>query len=119
MDALGHIGRDPLSEMDELSLMPAPGDDGQAMQRSLESDEASKWLRLLLGEEINRKDSKRQISSHSLKATLLSMAAKRGLRHEDRLAMGHHIQPFRMADVYAREAQSRCIRLIDRLLVEI
>ena len=57
---------------------------------------------------------------HSLKATLLSMAAKRGLRREDRLAMGHHIHPpFQMADVYAREAQARCIRLIDRLLVEI
>ena len=119
LDALGHIGRDPLSELDGLSLMPVPGDDGQSLQRSLESDEASKWLRLILGEEINRKDSKRQISSHSLKATLLSMAAKRGLRHEDRLAMGHHIHPFRMADVYAREAQARCIRLIDRLLVEI
>ena len=119
LDALGHIGRDPLSELDGLSLMPAPGDDGQSLQRSLESDEASKWLRLILGEEINRKDSKRQISSHSLKATLLSMAAKRGLRHEDRLAMGHHIHPFRMANVYAREAQARCIRLIDRLLVEI
>jgi hypothetical protein len=63
--------------------MPAPGDDGQALQRSLESGEASKWLRLILGEEINRKDSRRQISSHSLKATLLSMAAKSGLRHED------------------------------------
>ena len=68
---------------------------------------------------MTRKDSKRRISSHSLKATILSMAAKRGLKHEDRLAMGHHVHPFRMADVYAREAQARCIRLIDRLLVEI
>ena len=119
VDALRHIGRDPFEGHDGQSLMPAPGDDGQALQRSLESDEASKWLRLLLGENINRKDSARQISSHSLKATLLSMAAKRGPRHEDRLAMGHHIHPFRMADVYAREAQARCIRLIDRLIVEI
>jgi hypothetical protein len=79
--------------------MPAPGDDGQALQRSLESDEAGKWLRLILGEEINRKYSKRQISSPSLKATLLAMAEKRGLRHEDRLDMGHHIHPFRNADV--------------------
>ena len=119
LEALRYLGMDPLNGVVGLSLMPAPGDDGQMLQRSLESDEASKWLRLLLGEEIRRKDSKRQISSHSLKATLLSMAAKRGLRHEDRLAMGHHIHPFRMADVYAREAQARCIRLIDRLLVEI
>ena len=119
VEAFRRIGRDPFEGFDGQSLMPAPGDDGQALQRSLESDEASKWLRLLLGENIDRKDSARQISSHSLKATLLSMAAKRGLRHEDRLAMGHHIHPFRMADVYAREAQARCIRLVDRLLVEI
>ena len=72
-----------------------------------------------VGECIYKKDSARQISSHSLKATSLSMAAKRGLRHEDRLAMGHHIHPFRMADGYAREAQARCIRLVDRLPVEI
>lgn len=38
------------------------------------------------------------VSSPSLKATLLSMAEKRGLPHEDRLDMGHHIHPFRMAD---------------------
>jgi len=47
------------------------------------------------------------------------MAAKRGLKHEDRLAMGHHVHPFRMADTYARDAQARTIRLIDKLLLEI
>ena len=79
--------------------MPAPGDDCQALQRSLESDEARKWLRHQLGEDVLRKNSKRQISSYSLKATLFSLAAKRELKHEDRLAMGH-THPFRMADVY-------------------
>eukprot|EP00435_Cladocopium_sp_Y103_P033307 s2858_g8.t1 len=101
MAALHSIGIDPLEGKIGHSLMPAPGDDGSALQRSLESDEASVWLRLLLGEKASKKDSERKISSHSMKATLLSMAAKRGLTPEDRLAMGHHIHPFRMADVYA------------------
>ena len=55
VDALGHIGRDPLSELDGLSLRPAHGDDGPSLQRSLESDEASKWLSLILSEEINKR----------------------------------------------------------------
>ena len=33
--------------------------------------------------------------------------------------MGHHAHPFRMADIYAREAQARTMRLLDRLILEI
>lgn len=117
--ALSCIGVDPLVHSPGKSLMPAPADDGTALQRSLESDEASTWLRLLLGESSSRLQSNRLISSHSLKATILSMAAKRGLKHEDRLAMGHHAHPFKMADTYARDAQARVIRLVDKLLLEI
>lgn len=117
--ALSCIGVDPLVHSPGKSLMPAPADDGTALQRSLESDEASTWLRLLLGESSSRLQSNRLISSHSFKATILSMAAKRGLKHEDRLAMGHHAHPFKMADTYARDAQARVIRLVDKLLLEI
>ncbi|CAL1150630.1 unnamed protein product [Cladocopium goreaui] len=119
VDALNNIGVDPFSNEPGKTLMPAPAADGTALQRALESDEASVWLRLMLGEKVKRSESTRQISSHSLKATLLSMAAKRGLKHEDRLAMGHHVHPFKMADTYARDAQARTIRLIDKLLLEI
>ena len=119
VDALNNIGVDPFSNEPGKTLMPAPAADGTALQRALESDEASVWLRLMLEEKVKRSESTRQISSHSLKATLLSMAAKRGLKHEDRLAMGHHVHPFKMADTYARDAQARTIRLIDKLLLEI
>ena len=119
IDALKNIGVDPFSNEPGKTLMPAPAEDGTTLQRALESDEASVWLRLMLGENVKRSESTRQISSHSLKATILSMAAKRGLKHEDRLAMGHHAHPFRMADTYARDAQARTIRLIDKLLLEI
>ena len=119
IEALQSVGVDPHSDEPGKTLMPAPAEDGTAQKRALESDEASVWLRLILGEDMERKNSSRQISSHSLKATLLAMAAKRGLKHEDRLAMGHHVHPFKMADTYARDAQARTIRLLDKLLLEI
>ena len=75
VDALNNIGVDPFSNEPGKTLMPAPAADGTALQRALESDEASVWLRLMLGENVKRSESTRQISSHSLKATILSMAA--------------------------------------------
>ena len=119
IDAMQTLGISVFDGQDGKTLMPAPGDDGQPLSRAVETDEAGKWLRLLLGESLERRDSWRKISSHSLKATVLSMAAKRGISHEDRLALGHHIHPFRMADTYARDAQARSIRLVDKLLLEI
>ena len=100
-------------------LMPAPGDDGRPLRRAVESDEAGCWLRLFLGEAAKRSDSVRKLSSHSLKSTMLSFAAKRGYSHTDRLSMGHHVHPFKMADVYARDAQARDLRLLDSLIAEI
>ena len=38
---------------------------------------------------------------------MLTFAAKRGIDHQDRLSRGHHAHPYRMADVYARDAQAR------------
>ena len=78
----------PTLRRDWKTLMPAPAEDGTAQKRTPESDEASVWLRLDLGESLERRDITRQISSHSLEASLLAMAAERGLKHEDRLAMG-------------------------------
>ena len=100
-------------------LMPAPGDDGRPLKRAVESDEAGCWLRLLLGEAVKRSDSVKKLSSHSLKSTMLSFAAKRGYSLPDRLSMGHHVHPFKMADVYARDAQARDLRLLDSLIAEI
>ena len=109
---------DPYSDRGSC-LMPAPGDDGRPLRRAVESDEAGCWLRLLLGEAAKKSDSVRKLSSHSLKSTMLSFAAKRGYSHTDRLSMGHHVHPSKMADVYARDAQARDLRLLDALIAEI
>ena len=109
---------DPHS-VDGACMMPAPGDDGRPLKRAVESDEAGCWLRLILGAKPKRSDSSRKLSTHSLKSTMLSFAAKRGYAHQDRLSMGHHAHPFKIADVYARDAQARDLRLLDRLIQEI
>ena len=82
--------------------MPAPDKSGAPTVRALGSDEAGAWLQELLpGREGLR------TTSHSLKATLLSFAAKRGLTHIDRLALGGHYHGAHMSDVYARDALAR------------
>lgn len=96
--SMERLGIDPFSRVPGNCLMPAPGPDGQPLRRALESDECSTWLRLLLGQQVARATSQKKYSSHSLKASVLSFAAKRGLSHEDRLCMGHHLHPFRTAD---------------------
>lgn len=50
---------------------------------------------------------------------MLSFAAKRGYSHQDRLSMRHHAHPFKLADVYTRDAQARDLRLLDKLTKEI
>ena len=99
--------------------MPAPDISGQPLQRAVDTDEAGAWLRLLLGEQLEKSNSSRVISSHSLKSTMLSYAAKRGLSRPDRLSLGHHSGPYKMTDVYARDAQARDLRLMDKLVSEI
>ena len=55
--------------------MPAPDSQGRPTIRALDSDEATAWLRLLLGQG----EEEAKVSFKSLKATLISWAAKRGV----------------------------------------
>ena len=116
--ALEQLGIDPFN-VEGGCIIPAPDSEGRPLKRALESDEAGCWLRLPLGEKHSRIESSRAISSHSLKATMLSFAAKRGYSHPDRLSLGHHKHPYQMADVYARDAAARDLRLLDALIQEV
>ncbi len=80
--AFGKLGIDPFTDV-RGCVMPAPDSEGKPLARALESDEAGCWLRLLIGEKPVRSESSRPISSHSLKAAMLSFAAKRGYSHQD------------------------------------
>ena len=99
-------------------LFPAPAADGSATVRSLDTDEAGRWLRtLLFGSPALLGD--RRVSSHSFKATMLSYAAKRGVSVDVRLMLGYHSTPHRMALVYARDPAAHTILVLEELLSEI
>ena len=101
-------------------IMPAPDKNGEPTQRPLESGECGKWLRRLLNVEESKTDGpERRISSHSLKCTMLSFAAKRGLSVPDRLMLGYHSSQMHMALVYPRDGAAASLILLERLIEEI
>ena len=100
--------------------MPAPDQNGMATQRPLESGECGKWLRRLLGVESSTAPGQdRRVSSHSLKCTMLSYAAKRGLSVPDRLMLGYHSSQMHMAMVYSRDGAAASLLLLEKLIDEI
>eukprot|EP00435_Cladocopium_sp_Y103_P037042 s2725_g9.t1 len=101
-------------------IMPAPNKVGEASQRPLESGECGRWLRRLLQMEgASDSSQSRRISSHSLKCTMLSYAAKRGLSVPDRLMLGYHSSNFHMALVYSRDGAAASLLLLEKLIDEI
>ena len=101
-------------------IMPAPDKNGEPTQRPLESGECGKWLRRLLSMEKDTSEgSDRRISSHSLKCTMLSFAAKRGLSVPDRLMLEYHSSQMHMAMVYSRDGAAASLILLERLIEEI
>ena len=104
--------------LDEGRVMPAPQPDGSPGDRPLDSQEAAGWLRLILcGDPSPLKD--RKVASHSLKATLLSYAAKRGVNIALRLQLGYHTQPFRMGLTYSRDGAAASLAALEQLLCEV
>ena len=100
------------------SLMPAPLETGIPGKRALDSQEAGKWLRALL--ELSDKDlDSRKVSSHSMKCTMLSYLAKRGVNMPDRLLLGYHTSPFTMGLTYSRDGMARPLQILSDMLKEI
>ena len=100
------------------ALMPAPLEDGTPGKRALDSQEAGKWLRsLLLLDDGNLEN--RKVSSHSLKSTMLSYLAKRGVDMADRLLLGYHTSPFTMGLTYSRDGMARPLEILGNMLEEI
>ena len=101
-------------------VMPAPNKLGEPSQRPLDTGECGGWLRRLLeldmatGSEVDRR-----VSSHSLKCTMLSYAAKRGISVPDRLMLGYHSSNMHMAMVYSRDGAAASLLLLERLIDEI
>ena len=97
--------------------MPAPRSEGEPTVRPLSSTEAGSWMRDLL--QVDSSDRQVKVTFHSLKATYLSFAAKRGCSFEDRLSLGYHTHSLKMALVYSRDGASRPLRVLESGLKEI
>ena len=98
-------------------IMPAPDRQGVATSRPLETQECAAWLRKLLS--ASSSDPDRRLSSHSLKATMLSYAAKRGIGIPERLQLGYHTSSFQMGMVYSRDGAAASILILEKLIDEI
>ena len=103
--------RSDLALGDERPFMPAPDRSGFPTVRALDTDEAGDGLKLLLEDQ-----SELRTTSHSLKATFLSFAAKYGLSHQDRLVLEGHAHSGKMADVYGRDAMARPLRMLSEVI---
>eukprot|EP00435_Cladocopium_sp_Y103_P024632 s391_g6.t1 len=94
-------------------VLPAPLKSGRWGQRSVSSNEASKWLCALLSKLGGSLDA---VSSHSLKCTTLSWLAKAGSDSEHRLLLGHHSTGKSSLDVYSRDVLSAPLRTLEGVL---
>ena len=95
-------------------FMPAVGADGELLSRPLTSNEATAWLIRLVG---SQGSGSGPIKSHSLKATLLSWAAKYGLSHDSRRLLGYHVAPGDKSMVtYSRDAMAGPLRELCRVV---
>lgn len=104
-----------VTDLDKFPVMPAPGEDGEALVRPLTSVEARKWVNMLLRKRCTD-DEELCYTSHSFKATCLSYLAKFGASFQDRLALGYHVDQLRMALRYSRDGASRPLRVLDECL---
>ena len=98
-------------------VMPALGLQGEVTSRPLETQECAAWLRKIVGSQEG--ESVRRISSHSLKSTFLSYAAKRGIGIPERLQLGYHTSNFQMGMVYSRDGAAASLLVLEKLIKEI
>ena len=96
-------------------LMPAPDRHGVPTIRSLDSDEAGSWVRLLLcGSTSVLAD--RRVSSHSCKCTCISFATKFGCSPDELLLLGYHTGDFKMPLTYGRDSAAPTLLLLGKVL---
>ena len=101
-------------------MMPDVVWNGLHKDRRMTSGEATLILRDLLCQGGIPLDRVRLLSSHSLKATVLAWAARRGLPMEVRRLLGHHHGPAEESVVaYSRDAMYHPLQLLRQLIDDI
>ena len=103
-----------------IPLLPAPDSQGGWTSRPLTAGEATCWLRDILTAGGSDPAHVSRVSSHSMKATLLSWGAKRGLMIDIRRLLGHHLPPGDLSAInYSRDAMTAPLQAVVNLLAEI
>ena len=106
----GDISNDP--------LLPELAADGTLLPCNMSTNRASSWLRALLArnQQVNA-DALLGISTHSLKATLLSWAAKAGLDTIERTILGYHSTGLNSSTLsYSRDSMAGPLRSLQGLI---
>ena len=109
----GHIGG---------PLFRPPGNHGNShCKRGLTSQEVTRFLRVMLGEQavqVNQDGPK--LSSHSLKATVLSWASKAGMAPQDKAILGRHVSAYSESSaVYARDLSIGAVSRLQEVIGQI
>ncbi|CAE7229718.1 NaCP60E [Symbiodinium sp. CCMP2592] len=104
-----------IGEPPRFPVMPAPDHQGFPTVRSLESDEAGSWARLLLFGSADPIPGRR-VSSHSCKCTCISFATKFGASPNELLLLGYHTGDFKMPLTYGRDAAAPTLLLLNKVL---
>ena len=94
-------------------ILPAPDKTGSWNKRSVSASEATKWLAELLKQGgFNLED----VTSHSLKCTVLSWLAKAGTEPHHRLVLGHRSTQKGSLETYSRDMLAAPLRALEDVL---
>ena len=107
-----------IESLKDFPLMPAPDAAGLATVRPVSTEEAGRWLRMLLKDGSFELESLK-ITSHTMKCAFLSFLAKRGISLEDRRILGYHTDGNKVPLTYSRDAASRPLAILEGLISEI
>ena len=101
-------------------VMPGVTASGAFSEFELDTDSATRWLKEILRRCGFSEEELRHVSSHSLKATALSWAAKFGISRDLRQVLGYHIvQGSQSALHYSRDEQALPLRKLQECYASI
>ena len=101
----------------ETGLLPGLAPNGGFRQSRMATSEASEWLRAFARRQGVAPEIVRSISAHSMKATLLSWAAKFGLDGRTRRTLGGHVKAGdKSMSIYSRDLLAAPLRELNKVL---
>jgi hypothetical protein len=102
-----------------VPMLPMVNSQGGFGTLPLSPSQASQWLRNILLAVGYAKGEVERISSHSLKATTLSWAAKGGMSQDLRSILGYHVTQSSSVLHYSRDEQAEPLRQLGRIIDDI